>query len=356
MSRRRALALLALLALPLGCKTDQTLVFVGGEPVDATEVDRDPLMLLPSGALVLGTLDAAALFRSSAAGEVNRIVSNLIPLGPESNFVPQRDVERVYGAVYAMQGADFVAVVQGRFDLAALERAAQARAQTPSGAPLVVTRYGDRNLYTVANIGFTPLTPRTVISGNETGMRRALDRLRYRQAPGQGIPTWMRELLEQAVGSATPGMPPSAPGAPPSTTATPGARPAFAMVGDVSGQGVVAAAGERLPFLSGLGMVRVLGNFESPGMNVVGSLTYADEQGAEVGAERLSDVQKLAYLATLMSTWGFGGRMPEMEVQRQGTDVAFATELDTTLMNVVLRAIADVLAPVQDRPPTFWGG
>ncbi|HHH29949.1 MAG TPA: hypothetical protein ENK57_16615 [Polyangiaceae bacterium] len=302
---------------------------------------------------MLGTLDAAALFRSSAANDVGRIVTNLVPVGPESNFVAQRDVQRVYGAVYAMQGADFVAVVQGNFDLVALENAARARAQTPSGAPLVVTPYGDESLYTVANIGFVPLTNHTMLSGNETGMRRALDQLRYGQQ-GRGIPDWMRELLEQAVGGpprlGTPGAPPVA-----AAVAT-GAKPAFAMVGDVAGQGVVAAAGDRLPFLSGLGMIRVLGNFEAPGMNLVGSLTYADEQTAAIGSERLSDVQKLAYLASLMATWGFGGRMPEMEVRRQGTHVSFATELDTSLMSIMLRAIADVMSPGKATPPTFWGG
>jgi len=343
-TRRQALALLSLLAV--GCSTNQNLVLIGGEPVNAVDVDRDPLLLLPSGALMLGTLDAAAMFRSSAAGDVGRIVQNLMPVGPEANFVPQRDVQRVYGAVYAMQGADFVAVVQGRFDLVALENAARARAQTPSGAPLVVTRYGDKSLYTVANVGFVPLTNHTMISGNETGMRRALDRLRFaHERQGRGIPDWMRELLEQAVGQ------PTAPGVP-----APGPKPAFAMVGDVAGQGVVAAASDRLPFLSGLGMIRVLGNFEPPGMNVVGSLTYADEDTAAVGSERLGDVQKLAYLASLMATWGFGGRMPEMEVQRQGTNVSFATELDTSLMSIMLRAIANVLSPAQGSPPTFWGG
>lgn len=341
-TRRQALALLSLLAL--GCSTNQNLVLIGGEPTNPADVDRAPLDLLPTGALVLGTLDAAALFRSSAAGDVGRIINNVVPVGREANFDAQRDVQRVYGAVYAMQGADFVAVVQGTFDLLALENAAAARAQTPSGAPLVVTQYGDKRLYTVANVGFVPLTNHTILSGNETGMRRALDQLRYRQ--GSGIPDWMRELLEQVVA------PPPAPG----TAPAPGAKPAFAMVGDVAGQGVIAAAGDRLPFLAGLGMMRVLGNFEPPGMNVVGSLTYADEETAKVGSERLSDVQKLAYLASLMSTWGFGGRMPDMEVQRQGTNVSFATELDTSLMSIMLRAIADVLSPTKGSPPTFWGG
>lgn len=342
-TRRQALLLLPLLAL--GCSTNQNLVLIGGQPTHPADVDRAPLDLLPSGALVLGTLDAAALFRSSAAADVGRIVTNVVPVGPEANFDAQRDVQRVYGAVYAMQGADFVAVVQGNFDLVALENAARARAQTPSGAPLVVTQYGDKSLYTVANVGFVPLTNHTILSGNETGMRRALDQLRYGQ--GRGIPDWMRELLEQAVGA------PVAPGtAPPAV----GAKPAFAVVGDVAGQGVVAAAGDRLPFLAGLGMIRVLGNFEPPGMNVVGSLTYADEETAKVGSERLSDVQKLAYLASLMSTWGFGGRMPDMEVQRQGTNVSFATELDTSLMSIMLRAMADVLSPTKGSTPTFWGG
>jgi hypothetical protein len=341
-TRRQALALLSLLAI--GCSTNQNLVLVGGKATNPADVDRDPLRLLPSGALMLGTLDAAALFRSAVAADVGRIVTNLVPVGPEANFNAQRDVQRVYGAVYAMQGADFVAVVQGNFDLVALENAARARAQTPSGAQLVATQYGDKTLYTVANIGFVPLTSHTMLSGNETGMRRALDQLRY--GGGKGIPDWMRELLEQAVGG------PAAPGAAP----TAGSKPAFAMVGDLAGQGVVAAAGERLPFLTGLGMVRMLGNFEAPGMNMVGSLTYADEESAKLGSERLSDVQKLAYLASLMSTWGFGGRMPDMEVQVQGTNVAFATELDTSLMSIMLRAMADVLSPAKGSPPTFWGG
>ena len=56
-----------------------------------------------------------------------------------------------------MQGADFCAVLQGRFDVPAIERAASARAATPSGVALVKTRYGDNDLYTVANVGSTSL-------------------------------------------------------------------------------------------------------------------------------------------------------------------------------------------------------
>ncbi len=77
------------------------------EKIDATAIDRDPLAVLPSGAVMLGYLDAAAMFTSGLGGEVNQIVTSLLPLGPESNFVPSRDIVKVYGGLYAMQGADF---------------------------------------------------------------------------------------------------------------------------------------------------------------------------------------------------------------------------------------------------------
>ncbi|MCA9624617.1 MAG: hypothetical protein KC731_36585 [Myxococcales bacterium] len=350
MLTRRA-ALLGLPWLLSGCPNDQSLVLVGGDTVNAADIDREPLRLMPTGALLLATLDAPSLFQSSAGGDVARVVQNLLPVGPEAGVVAQRDVKRVWGGVYAMQGADFLAVVQGQFNVEALQRAAQARVQTPSGAPLVATRYGSYDIYTVANMGFVPLTNQTILSGNETSMRRALDRLRYGRLTVD-LPGWMTDLLAQVTGGArvqaagVPGMPP---------VATPrNENAAFALVGDISREGVVAAASERLPFLTDLGMMRVLGNFASPGMNLVGSLTYPGEEQARLGAERLDDLQKLAYLASLMATWGFGGRMPEMEVVQQGSSVAFATKLDTSLVSLMFRMIADLTAQ-KPATPGFWG-
>jgi len=338
----RVVAISLVVTLLAGCpSTDQTLVLIGGQRVDAGAVDRDPLSVLPSGALFIGTLDAEALFRSQLGAQVNTIVSTLLPLGPESNFVPSRDVKRIHGAVYAMQGADFAAILQGQFDIAAVQRAARARAATPSGLPLVATRYGDYDIYTVANVGFVPLTRQLILSGNETGMRRALDRLRYGRAAG-GLPKWMTDLLDQTR---------SSPGITPSQTA----RPAFAMVGDVAGQGVLAAVSQQLPFLAGMTMLRVLGNFNQPGMNVVGSLTYGDEEQAVAGAAGLGQLQQLAYLASVFATWGFGGRMPDMQVTKQGNNVAFATEVDTSMLNMLLGMVAETLRPSQGQPG-LWGG
>jgi hypothetical protein len=328
--KARVLAVLLLAVTLVACKTDQTLVLIGGTRLDAVAVERDPLRVLPSGALFLGTLDAEALFRSQLGAQVAAIVSSLVPLGPESNFVPSRDVKRVYAGIYAMQGADFAAVSEGTFDVAAIQRAAQARAATPSGVPLVVTRYAEYELYTVANIGFVTLTPKLILSGNETGIRRALDRLRYGRLD-VGLPAWMTELLAQTKAA------PAAPGAPVAE------RPAFAVVGDVAGQGVLSATSAQLPFLDKMTMMRVLGNFKAPGMNVVGSLTYSDEAAGKAGAQNLAQLQQLAYLASMAATWGFGGRLPDMNVQQQGNDVAFATELDTAMLNLVLGVVGEAL-------------
>lgn len=86
-----------------GCAgADDSLVLVGGQHIDASAIDRDPLAMLPGGAIMVSYLDAATMFTSSLGGEVHQIVLNLLPLGPEANFSPSRDVVKVYGGLYAM--------------------------------------------------------------------------------------------------------------------------------------------------------------------------------------------------------------------------------------------------------------
>jgi hypothetical protein len=309
------LGLVALLAT--GCSSaNQSLVLIGGNKVDAESIDKNPLHVLPRGAIVVGHLDAQALFRTSIGTEVQKIVTRLLPLGAESNFSPSRDIEKVYAAVYAMQGADFCGVLQGRFDVQAIARAADAQAATPSGVPVVKTRYGDNDLYTVANIGFTVLTPNTILSGNETGMRRALDRLRFGRF-GQELPIWMVEVVEKK-----------------------GA--AFSLVGDLAEQAVVAASADQIPFMAGLRMVRILGNFEAPGMNVVGTLGYRDPATAASGATNLGAMKQLAYMASLLQSWGLAGSTPELDIQQNGNDVSFATKMDTTTVNQLLQVLGRV--------------
>jgi hypothetical protein len=310
--------LLSLLAAPAvaGCGgADDSLVLVGGERVDATAIDRDPMAILPSGAVMLGYLDAATMFSSSLGGEVNQVVTNLLPLGRESNFVPARDVVKVYGGLYAMQGADFCAVMQGNFDVDAIRRAADARAVTVIGAPLVKTRYAENDLFTAGNIGFVVLTPHTILTGNETGMRRALDRLRSSKLE-RSVPSWMVELMGTKNAS-------------------------FAVVGELSIQSAVVSATGQLPFLAGLKYVRVIGNFQAPGVNFAGALTYTDPQSAANGAVQLRNFEQIAKIASLLSSWGFGGSVAPMQVAQRENDVAFTLPLGEGIVRMLLRTAGE---------------
>lgn len=322
MDRRAALSL-ALLTLPpvlLGASAsgcgggNDSLVLVGGESVDATAIDRDPLAVLPSGIVMLSYLDAATMFQSSVGGDVAQIVQGLLPIGQESNFVPSRDVTRIYGGLYAMQGADFCAVVQGNFDAAAIRRSADARAVTVLGAPLVKNRYAGNELYTAGNLGFVVLTAHTVLTGNETGIRRALDRIRLGKLQ-RSVPEWMVKVAETK-------------------------NAAFALAGDLTGQAAVASAAQQVPFLAGLRYVRVIGNFQAPGVNFAGALTYTDPQAAANGAVALRNLEQIARIATLLTSWGFGA-VPAMQVAQSQNDVAFTLPLGDSTVRALLRTAAD---------------
>jgi len=321
-----ALALFAAIAASSGCGgADQNLLLLGGNQIDPLTVDRDPLAVLPSNPVMLGYIDANEMFRSALGPDVNQLVATILPLGPESNFVPARDVRKVYGGIYAMQGADFCAVLQGDFDVASIRRAAEARTMVASKVPLVRTRYSDMDLYTAGNVGFVVLSSHTVLSGNETGMRRALDRLR-RDKLVRTIPKWMTELTD-----------------------TPGT--AFTLAGDFGGQSAVDAATQKMPFLVGLQKFRTIGNFKDPGMNTAGSFTYADTPSAANGAVQLADLQKLTGFMSLLSSLGLFGTVPTMQVQQRNNDLAFTMPVDGSFARFMLGMVKDLAAKATSGAP-----
>ncbi len=314
---RRLAAAFALAGTALageGCSGADQAVLIGGKKVDPTEIDRDPVALLPGGIVVFGTLDGPSIFQSSYGGDLSGLIATVLPLGAESGFVASRDVQRVLGGAYAMQGADFCVVVQGNFDVDAIQRAAASRAVTIAGAPMVRSRYAESDLYTVGNLGFTVLTGHTVLSGNETGIRRALDRLRFGKLE-RSVPAWMVDLGK-----------------------SPGA--AFTVAGDLGTQAVADATARQVPFLVGLKLVRVIGNFQPPGMNVAGTLSYADADAAGRAAPVMRDLQRMTQMLSLFTSWGWGA-VPTPQIQPQGADVAFTMPVEDAFVHTLLRMAAD---------------
>jgi hypothetical protein len=300
-----------------GCGGGDSLILVAGQRIDSTKLDSDPVSILPSGILMFSYIDAATMFHSSLGPDVATMVQTLLPLGPESNFVPTRDVTRIFAGAYAMQGADFCAVVQGSFDVEAIRRSVDARAVSLAGVPLAKNRYADNDLYTAGNIGFTVLTAHTVLSGNETGMRRALDRIRYGKLT-RAVPEWMTNLGR-----------------------TPGA--AFALAGDLSAQSPTGAAFQSMPFLAGANALRVIGNFQAPGMNFAGTLSFNDETSAETSASAIQSINSISPFMSLLANIGLGITIPPIQVARQVKDVGFTIAVDESTARVLLRKGGDLM-------------
>ncbi|MEI8257335.1 MAG: hypothetical protein WCJ30_16800, partial [Deltaproteobacteria bacterium] len=84
------------------------------------------------------SLDAQAAFASSLGPSMAAMSSIAVPLGPEANFDPKRDIKRVILGLYSLQGADVAVVIQGTFDPDAIRSAASRGAMTPLGVPLTV--------------------------------------------------------------------------------------------------------------------------------------------------------------------------------------------------------------------------
>ncbi|MEM1031642.1 MAG: hypothetical protein AAF928_11330 [Myxococcota bacterium] len=320
--RRDVLAGGAAAAVGGGCGRPPRLTARARAVAEVATVDGDPLSVLPDEALMVSHTRVDVALASGLGNLVGQLLRGLVPTSVASGLVHERDIRHLYSAAYAMQGADVIAVVQGTFDPVAIQAAAS---DPGEAAPLVRTPYGPFLMHTRGNVGFTVLTPFTLVAGTETALRRTLDRLRYprprtNEASSPAGSPWVRELIGPARQDA-----------------------AFAVAGDVDRSGVIEAAAGRLPFVVGLQRVRVLGNFRPPGVNLVGTLRYADEDAARRGASGLSQARQLTYLASLFSNFGLGGQMPPLEVTTQGRDVAFATEVDTptanTIMGLMVRAL-----------------
>ncbi len=311
---------LAALVLGSGCGGSVNLVPVGEQSIDPEMIDRDPLALLPSKAIVLVGCDARALYATSLGNDVTQIVREIVPLGAESGFEPSRDVDRITAGVYAMQGADVAAVVQGRFDPEAIGKAADEKKTMPSGKTIVKTTYAGQTMYTVGNLGFVVLTKKTMLSGNEIGMRRALDRLRYQStsgnAPGRAIDGWMLETIE-----------------------TPKAQ--LALAGDFESSSVGEATAQAVPMVVGLQRARILGNFQAPGLNLAGTLTYKDETSADQSGASLKNLTDVGLIGSLFASVALGASIPQIDARRSGKDLAVTTSVDEPTSRFILKMLAD---------------
>ena len=315
--------LLTALAL-VGCaKQDDVIVQAGGGVVTTqAAIDADALALLPPNPIGVVALDAKALFNSNFGVRLLALVQRRTPIPDAADFKPARDLERAYVGYYAMQGVDVAGVALGRFDAARIASAVESNPRTPSGAVVTKSEYTGRAIYTSQGIGFTVLTERTALFGNETGMRRALDRIQDGRVQRKLLP-WMAEVLENKKAPISGGA-------------------------DFTTQALSEAIREQVAFVDGLKTASLLGNFQEPGLNLAGTLVYAEPDAAARGAENLRALHsRLASYTTLMALIGIPQPVRSLQARAEDKQVRFVAGIDGAAILALLEQAQGYLDRLQ---------
>ncbi len=279
-------------------------------------IDADPVALLPSGAMVIAKVDTKAMFTAgSVGGQVTLLAERMMPVGEEAGFKASRDLESAIVASYTLQGADLAAVLTGAFDEQKIARAAETHTPTKAGGVLVASDYGGRRVYSVNNVGFTVLTPKTVVAGTETMIRRAIERIKDGRLERDQVP-WMLQTIE-----------------------TPNA--AFAGAADFANQPIGAASVGMIPigWLKGLKAVRLIGNFKDPGLNIAATLTYPDVNVARDSADQ---VKRTAGMANLFTVFG-APQLRNVDIKTQESDVQVTFAVDDQSLRTFLGSMQHYL-------------
>jgi hypothetical protein len=322
-------------SLGYGCSKKEDVIIAAADQVQVTDadIDRDPLALLPGSAIGLVHVDAPAMFASEFGQHLQQLAQSRMPLPASAGFVPTRDLTALYIGLYSMQGADVAAVATGTFNPQAIEQAADGTTLTPLGAPLVKTTYARHTLYVSRNVGFAVLTAHTALFGDETGIRRALDRLSEGRAH-HDVPAWVDQLF-----------------------ATANAPTAGAF--DLTTGGSAEAAAKNFPFLHGLKTAKLVGNFQPPGMNFAGTMSYPDPQTALSASQSIDQMSStIRNYSFFLQLAGIGNPIQKLQTVASGNDAQFVLGLDSKTIDWLLNQLANSLGaqPASTSPPIMIQG
>ena len=304
----------------LGCSHPEDVVVKTGadKKLSEEQIDSDAVPLLPGGAIGVVYVDARALFASQFGDKLLGVVQRRTPLPASAGFDPKRDLDKLWLGFYSMSGADSAGVAVGSFDREKIEAAADGQQQTPLGVPVTKSRYAGRTLFTAGEAGFSVLTAKTALIGNDTGMRRALDRIDEGRVRRQ-IPAYMEKLLS------TPGVP-------------------LVAGADFTSNPLPDAARQELAFLNGIKTLALVGNFEAPGLNLAGTLTYSDPEAATRGAQNLVMLRStLERYAPFLALLGIAQPVRKLEAQPKESEVSFVLGVDGAAVAVLLEKAQDLL-------------
>lgn len=294
-----------------GAKDDIIVKTGADKKLTDQQIDGEPVALLPGSAVGIAYIDAKKLVASPFGTKILAVTERRMPLPASAGFDPKRDLEALWIGFYSMQGADVAGVAIGTFDRQKIEAAADGTQKTPLGLPVTKSTYSGHALYTAGETGFTVLTARVALFGNDIGVRRAIDRVEEGRAKKQ-LPKYMTDLL------ATPNAP-------------------LVVAGDLTSNPLPDAARNQLAFTEGLETIALVGNFEDPGVNLAGTLSYGDKATAEKGAQNLLTTRAmLDRYAPFLALVGIPQPVRKLDAQPKEKTVGFVAAVDGQAVAVLL--------------------
>ena len=286
-----------------------------GNAGGAPDLDADPLALLPAGATIVGTLDARAAFASAFGPALGGAMTALLPLPESAGFIAARDIDRVVVAGYPASTPEVAVVLSGRFDPGKITGATQTR----SGAAIVAGTFAGFATETAGQVTFAAISPKTLVAGTLSGVQAVLDRVRQGQLA--------RVVSPQVV----------------ETLQSPGAQ--AALVADFTTQPPrIGSIGMiNLGWLQGVKLVRALGDFNPPGLNVAATSTFGDPSQATAA---VSGIHALDGWLTILAPALGGARIQNLQVEAVGSDVTTKFAVDGASLAALL-ALGTRFIPTQ---------
>ncbi|HSY22924.1 MAG TPA: hypothetical protein VK841_12450 [Polyangiaceae bacterium] len=280
----------------------------------AATIDGDPLALLPPGAVAFANVEVQSIAQAGSSGtSLAAVADSLVPLGADAGFVPSRDVDRIVLGEYGTINADVGAILSGRFDPDKIAKSTQ----TKSGAAITATPYLNFTIYKIGAVAYSPLTPHTLVAGTGDGVMRVLDRVHAGKLD-RAIPPWAADTLQ-----------------------TKGAEVAVAADFSTHPIGSVTVGSVSVPWLKGMQVARVLGDFSPPGLNVAATLTYSDPSQASGAAQGIS--MAAGWVKMLAPLVG-GANLENLDVHAVGADVQCKFAVDDQSLRMLV-SLAPRLLP-----------
>lgn len=272
-----------------------------GKRPDSAQIDSHRWALLPPGAVIWMSADGAAFDSDFGAPLIEAMVARL-PLSASLQFQPQKSITGFSGAFYATVGSDIVVICEGNFDAQKIASAFSENQVSSAGATIIRADYAGATMYVAHLTALSVLTEHTMVWGTQLGVRRVLEVVEENRMRST-VPPWYEALLQEKGANFTLGI-------------------------DLDSQAVPAVFSTKFEYLNHLRAGRILGNFDEPGLNFAGSLSFADPASAERAAQVFNNiVHRMDAYDLLFRALGVKPPVKSMEAAQTGKEVQLAAQL-----------------------------